>query len=165
MPVLSNPRHERFAQELAKGKSAGQAYAEAGYKPCDQNASRLIRNDKVQARKAELQDRAAVQVSVTREWVLERLIENANRAMQAVEVVVNGVPTGEYRYEGNVANRALELVGKELSMFIDRKEVGKPGEFDRMTEDELRTHLAREAEALRARIAAPQGPRDKAEFN
>ena len=26
MPVLPNPRHERFAQELAKGKSADAAY-------------------------------------------------------------------------------------------------------------------------------------------
>jgi hypothetical protein len=33
-----------------------------------------------------------------------------------------GRPTGEYRYGGNVANRALELLGKELGMFIDRSE-------------------------------------------
>lgn len=31
MPVLKNQRHERFAQELAKGKSATDAYLAAGY--------------------------------------------------------------------------------------------------------------------------------------
>jgi phage terminase small subunit len=31
VPVLSNPKHERFAQELAKGSSASAAYVVAGY--------------------------------------------------------------------------------------------------------------------------------------
>ena len=30
---LKNPRHERYAQELAKGKSQAEAYEAAGYKP------------------------------------------------------------------------------------------------------------------------------------
>jgi phage terminase small subunit len=33
MPVLKNARHEKFAQALAKGKSATDAYNEAGFKP------------------------------------------------------------------------------------------------------------------------------------
>jgi hypothetical protein len=59
---------------------------------------------------------------VTRAWVLERLVENVKRAMQIEEVKLRGVPTGEYRYEGSVANRALELIGKELGLFVDRSE-------------------------------------------
>ena len=44
--------------------------------------------------------------------------------MQAVAVRGNdGKATGEYRYEGSVANRALELLGKELGMFVERHEV------------------------------------------
>ena len=35
----------------------------------------------------------------------------------------NRRPCGEYRYEGNVANRALELIGKELGMFKDQQKV------------------------------------------
>jgi hypothetical protein len=31
MPILSNPRHEKFAQALAEGKPASAAYEEAGY--------------------------------------------------------------------------------------------------------------------------------------
>ena len=50
------------------------------------------------------------------------LVENVKRALQIEEVKLRGVPTGEYRYEGSVANRALELIGKELGLFVDRSE-------------------------------------------
>ena len=43
--------------------------------------------------------------------------------MQAVPVTDReGNETGEYTYQGSVANRALELVGKELGMFHERVE-------------------------------------------
>ena len=58
----------------------------------------------------------------TRAWVLERLTENVRRAMRIEAVTLRGVPTGEYRYEGSVANRALELLGKELGLFVERSE-------------------------------------------
>jgi hypothetical protein len=34
----------------------------------------------------------------------------------------DGNATGEYSYSGSVANRALELLGKELGMFVDRNQ-------------------------------------------
>jgi hypothetical protein len=58
----------------------------------------------------------------TRAWVLERLAENVRRAMRIEAVTLRGVPTGEYRYEGSVANRALELLGKELGLFVEKSE-------------------------------------------
>lgn len=60
MPPLDNPRHERFAQYLLKGKSATEAYVMAGYKDNRQHASRLVSNGDVQARVIELQEAAAV---------------------------------------------------------------------------------------------------------
>lgn len=54
MPILSNPRHEQFAQALAKGKSATEAYEQAGYKPNEGNAGRLNRNEQVRARIQEI---------------------------------------------------------------------------------------------------------------
>lgn len=75
---------------------------------------------------------------VSKAWVLARLKENAERALQAVSIKdENGETIGEYKYEGSVANRALELLGKECGMFIDRKEVKRVGEFDRLADDEL----------------------------
>jgi hypothetical protein len=74
------------------------------------------------ANSEESRPRAAPPPQVTRAWVLERLAENVNRAMQIEEIKLRGVPTGEYRYEGSVANRALELLGKELGLFVERNE-------------------------------------------
>jgi hypothetical protein len=39
-----------------------------------------------------------------------------------------GNELGEYQYQGNVANRSLELLGKHLGLFIDKVEhTGKEG--------------------------------------
>lgn len=119
MPILSNPRHERFAQELAKGSTAENAYIEAGFKPSRPHASRLATNGNISTRVAEIQSRAASAVGISKEWVIEQLVEHAKLAREA----------GDFA----PANKAVELLGKELGMFIDRKEVGKPGEFDELT--------------------------------
>jgi phage terminase small subunit len=80
MPALSNPKHERFAQALAKGMTQAEAYADAGYKPSEPNASRLTSNDKVQARLAELQERAATRAEITVASITERLLAIATKA-------------------------------------------------------------------------------------
>ena len=41
MAILKNARHEKFAQNLARGMSATEAYAKVGYKPSEAHASRL----------------------------------------------------------------------------------------------------------------------------
>lgn len=160
MSVLRNTRWERFAQELAAGKSATEAYELAGFKPDRGNAAHLQQRNVISQRVSELlfdrqqmavkaTEKAVEKLALTREWVLGRLVENAERAMQARAVTgPDGEPTGEYRYEGNVANRALELLGKELGMFIDRKEVGGPGDFDRLEDDALLAELKKEAAEL-----------------
>jgi hypothetical protein len=160
MPVLPIPRHERFAQQLASGMSGTAAYEAAGYKPSPGAASRLSKSDKIRQRVADLLsereqrhskavEKAIERTALTKEWVIGRLIENAERALQARGVVTaKGEPTGEYRYDGMVANRALELLGKELGMFIDRKEVGAPGEFQDLDEAALLGEIRREAEAI-----------------
>ncbi|WP_230640074.1 hypothetical protein [Shinella sumterensis] len=48
-----------MAQALAKGKTADEAYALAGYKPDRGNASRLTANDSVQRRVDEIKSRVA----------------------------------------------------------------------------------------------------------
>lgn len=73
---LNNARHERFAQELAKGSSATAAYAAAGYEPSEQNASRLTRNDKVAARVIELKERAAEKAVLTAADIAKQLDED-----------------------------------------------------------------------------------------
>ncbi len=54
MPVLKNARHGKSAQELAKGKTADDAYAAAGFKPDRGNASRLQHKENIVQRVTEL---------------------------------------------------------------------------------------------------------------
>jgi ATP-dependent DNA ligase len=50
MPALVNARHERFAQEIAKGVGAAEAYVTAGFKPNAGNARTLRNNQAVRKR-------------------------------------------------------------------------------------------------------------------
>lgn len=131
--ALENPKHELFAQELAKGKPAEEAHGLAGYKASRSGASQLKQNLNISNRVAELlTDRETIHAqataqaikstALTKTWVIETLMENVARAMQATAVRTNedGAAAGEYQYQGSVANRALELLGKELGMFVDR---------------------------------------------
>lgn len=122
MPILDNQRHELFAHGLAKGKTAEEAYRAAGYKPSRQHAHRLATKGYVVARVTQLQGMVAESVVIDRAWVIARLTENVERALQRTAVIVDGKPSGEYRYDGSVANKALELLGKEVGMFVDRSE-------------------------------------------
>lgn len=73
MPVLGNAKHERFAQQLAQGKTAVDAHEIAGYVRDDGNASKLASNKKVQARVQEITGKAAEKVGVTVERVMTEL--------------------------------------------------------------------------------------------
>jgi phage terminase small subunit len=134
MSALKNAKHEHFAQLVASGKSPPKAYVIAGYSEngAQQSANRLLRDAVVAARVEELRraveeparERAIEKAAVSKAWVLSELVDNVMIAKAAVPVLDrNGKATGEYQANIPAANRALELVGKELGMFIDRKEI------------------------------------------
>lgn len=81
MPRLANEQWELFAQGVAKGLTFTRAYEKAGYEPHQPNASRLICNDIVAARVAELQDLAAQKCLVSIEKLTDELEEARNLAM------------------------------------------------------------------------------------
>jgi hypothetical protein len=108
MAILTNPRHERFAQELAKGKSATEAYALAGYAPNDGNCIRLKGNERVIERVAELQQRGAERAVVT----VESLIEEAGTIQEAA------LHDGQY----GPAVSALTAKAKLAGHWVERKE-------------------------------------------
>ena len=56
MPTLKNPRHEAFAQALARGMPAATTYVDAGYKPNRGNACALKQAQNVSARINEIQE-------------------------------------------------------------------------------------------------------------
>ncbi len=149
MAALRKPMHELYAQNRAKGMGRTQAFVHAGGKAKNPNNAAAClenRNAHIMARVNEILamgtaaaeryiEQSAVQSELNRDWVLTELRKQVERCTAAVPVTDRqGFPTGEYRIEANAANRALELIGKELGMFVERKESGKPGAFKDDTE-------------------------------
>ena len=75
MSVLPNAKHERFSQELAKGKTADEAYVLAGYKENRGNAATLKAKQNILDRVQELQTRGAIRAEVTVASILAELEE------------------------------------------------------------------------------------------
>lgn len=123
MPALANARHERFAQELAKGKSQSEAYHLAGYEPSEPNASRLTRNDKVQARVAELQERAAIKTEVTAASLIE----------EAEEVRAKALAEGQFA----AAIAAIREKGVLAGVRVEKRESTHKTDAKSMSDDEL----------------------------
>lgn len=134
MPILSNPRHEIFAQELAAGKTADEAYQLAGYAENRHNASRLRTNETVLRRVAELQSRGAKRAEVT----VESLIAEAE------EVRAQALVSGQL----SAAVAAIREKGILSGKRIERGERGDPGDFDRLDSGKLREEILREANEL-----------------
>lgn len=124
-------KQQRFVDEYLVDLNATQAAIRAGYseKTANEQGSRLLANVSVAAAIAEQQQKLSNKLELSAEWVLGKLVENVDRAMQTAEIKnADGTGTGEYKYEGSVANRALELIGKHMGMFKDRVELtGKDG--------------------------------------
>jgi phage terminase small subunit len=144
MPTLRNPKHERFAQEIANGKSISAAYKLAGFKPHRGNASSLGRKQSIAERVAEiLRSREQKNAKVT-----ERAIEKAAiTKADVIGMLIEDRALARANVQTSAAIRAAELLGKELGMFIDRREQGRPGEFDGLDREELEQHLVDELAA------------------
>ncbi len=149
MPALKNQRWERFCHGLLEGKPAVQAYEDAGYKPSRKNASRLRAKEDTQARLAELKAEAARVAVMDRAWVLRGLQELFEMSM-GLRCVGNR-PDGDYAWSPATAKGVLELVGKEMGMFVDRKIIGIK-RLEDMGDDELRQIAGQVIEELDAQV-------------
>ena len=125
---------------------------------CHRAAHGLLSNAKVVARLAELKAERDAKTTLSRQWVLDRLMEHAEVCLGKKKVKLTkatrdgGVVEIETSLaDQSAANRALELLGKEAGMFVDRRETGGPGAFAQMADDELRAYVAREMEEVQER--------------
>ena len=138
--LLRNARHERFAQALAAGKTADEAYQDAGYKPDRGNASRLTANDSIRRRVEEITTRVAEKAEWTAADRLKMLDQIAKAALDK---------------DPRVAVSAISEANKMQGSYPPAKsEVGKPGDFEKMDADELRTSIADDLAALGSQNAA-----------
>lgn len=168
---LSKERYELFAQAMAQGHNVEKAYVEAGYRPSRTNGHTLRNKKEIKERVTYLfgqrahvinQSTAAAieSTALTKTWVIENLRENALKCLGKMPIKVTHTdgmpPVEEFDWQPGPANRALELLGRELNMFIEKVEVGDPGEFARMTDAELTQDLLGQAEKLGIEPAALQ---------
>ena len=150
MPLLKNPKHEIFAQERVRGATQGAAAVAAGYseRTARTTGSKIEKSQTVRARIEELRAQAdrkrAVQakrqsediidaLAMDKAWVLDHLQKVFRKAMDIGQLAA--------------ANRSLELMGKEIGMFVDRKNV-TVRDADRMSKDELLVEIERIDEKL-----------------
>ena len=110
MPVLSNARHERFAQSVAFGIPSYAAYIEAGYQEHHNNPYRLRENEGVKARIMEIQADTARRVSLSRADLLQMMVDDRELARS--------------QGQSAAAIRASELLGRELAgLYVEKKKV------------------------------------------
>jgi phage terminase small subunit len=148
MPILKNQRWELFAQGIAKGLTQGKAYVQAGYKPSPSAPSRLFENVRIKERVEELVGRKAVAIIINKQFVTEALIDNLEKALGRKPVKIGAEGKECYVYRGDVANRALQLIGIEMGMFADKREIKHVEEFSKLSDLELVLLLEQEAKRL-----------------
>ena len=116
-------KQQRFVEEYLVDLNGAAAAIRAGYtkRRARQQAYRLSQKPEVQEAIALATEARSRRVEADQDWIVKRLIENVQRAMQLVPVRDRGGKlTGEHQYQGSVANKALELLGRHLGMFTDR---------------------------------------------
>lgn len=120
MPILSNSKHELFAQGLAQGKSASAAYIDAGYEANAGNAGRLNRNEHVRARVEELLFAGAERAGVTIDRVVAELakigfsdIRKIVRWRSARITEEDNPDGGDVLVVRNIVTNMVEIIGSE----------------------------------------------------
>lgn len=134
---LRIPGHERFAQELAKGRDQKAAWRKAGYKGGPAVASRIAAREDVKARVAFLMGKAAEKAVIDAAWVLEKAVDLHEKAKAANAFAP--------------AARALELVGKHVEVQAFREQLNHTGmiEYRNLSDEEIAARIAAH-EAARA---------------
>lgn len=128
-------KQEKFCLEYAKTGNQRQAYYKAGYncksdEAADANASRLLRNDKVQARLAELAEeiKAASIADITE--MQQTLTSIIRQKLEEEVIVVESV--GDFMSEARKTNKkpaikdiisAINTLGKMQGAFVDKVEL------------------------------------------
>jgi hypothetical protein len=138
MPILSNPKHERFAQAISNGKTLEKAYEEAGYKPSKSNGSQLKQRTDVSERINEILTQSCARLVENVDYSREKILAEIEEArMMALNLEMPGA-----------AWQAAIAKARILGLIIDRREVGDAGAFDAMTDEELVREATKKAQEL-----------------
>lgn len=152
-PQGLNPKQLRFVKEYLVDRNGAQAAIRAGYSKHTARtiANELLTKPDIRAAVDKGEEEITKSTELSRDYVINGLMANAERAMQYREVLdKDGKPTGEFRYEGQVANKSYELLGKAIGIFVDRQKI----EYDEATLSALLNSMPPElADAMRRELA------------
>jgi len=113
----------RFVEEYVVDFNGARAARDSGYDrdTAHVQAHKLLQNPNIKAAVKKHMSEVAERCFVNRAWIEQALLENYHRAMQATQVLDKaGNPTGFYEYDGGVANKTLELLGKMIGAYTDQ---------------------------------------------
>lgn len=112
---LKNARHERFAQELAKGQTKLKAYVAAGYRPDAGAATRLSGNVNVKARLTELKQKVAEKTGVTVADITQRLLNIAQKGEKDGQPAMLSVARASLMDVAKLNGMIVDKTSRELS--------------------------------------------------
>ena len=122
-------KQQAFCEEYLVDLNATQAAIRAGYS--EKTAKEMGYENLTKPHIAELitnlKAKRSAKTELNAQWVLDRLKIVHDRCMQEEAVETSEGLTGEYKFEHSGANRSLELIGKHLAMFTEKKELSGPG--------------------------------------
>lgn len=161
-------KQRSFAIHLASGLSQKEAYRKAYSATSSDNTAsgeggKLARDPRIRAYVDQLKadtgraltKQVAEGIALDRHYVLANLKEVVERCMQHAPVLDrSGKPTGEYTFDSKGANQALGMIGKELGMFVERREV-RHGPLVDATDEQLDAELAGLAREMSALTGKP----------
>ena len=146
--VLANHRRELFAQLLVQGFTTVDAYEKAGYKRHDGNACTLAKHPEVQARLEEIRGELAAEKTgfpFGTSAIAARANVTAESLMdQAEAILAQAMRNGQL----SAAVSALKEKGVLSGKRVERSEVGGPGQFDHLSDEELHAEIQRECREL-----------------
>lgn len=136
---LMNPKWEKFCHNVALiGMTNAEAYGKAGFGAKNKTTwssagTGLRKKIEVENRIIVLTERAIERAQKTREWVDDQLKEVVDRCMQKEPVIEPGKKgitceachnhLGEWRFDARGANTALQLMGKDRGMFVEKVQI------------------------------------------
>ena len=122
-------------------QSTGAKFSHGTARQWEKNNPNIIK--RIEQLVAIASNNAILKSGLDRSWVIERLMTVVERCLQHEPVLDReGNETGEFKFDSNGANRALQLLGSELGMFTPKEE--KPGdEYANLSDADL-TRIAQE---------------------
>jgi phage terminase small subunit len=142
---LKNPRWERFALFAAQGSTLDEAYREAGYKPHRGNPCKLAHRPDVAARIEEITAGLSAKAAKAAQITVESLVQDSEKVFR------RAMETDQL----SAANTAIKGKGILTGKWIEKAEVGAPGEYESLSDEELERQLmARLAKLGFARVDA-----------